>query len=97
VLPPCVIVEVVPYRMYRCHPAVLICLPVLLFSASPSHTHTHISICTVLCKNVFGSEGRWLAFRAEMMTRDRMPRWPPLTMTVALLSAHIHKPFLVSL
>ncbi|EKG02290.1 hypothetical protein TCSYLVIO_006688 [Trypanosoma cruzi] len=74
--------------MYRCNPAVLICLPVLLFSASPSHTHTHISICTVLCKNVFGSEGRWLAFRAEMMTRDRMPRWPPLTMTVAVPSEH---------
>ncbi|RNC51611.1 mucin-associated surface protein (MASP) [Trypanosoma cruzi] len=76
--------------MYRCHPAVplfvLMCLPVLLlFSASPTETHTHMSICTVLCKNVFGNEGRWLTFHAEMMT---VPRWSPLAMTVAVFSAH---------
>ncbi|RNF03537.1 ATPase [Trypanosoma cruzi] len=89
-LPLCVIVEVGPYCMYRCHPAVpltvLMCLPVLLLFLLPHHTpSTQISICTVLCKNVFGNEGRWLTFRAEMMT---MPRWPPLTMTVAVFSAH---------
>ncbi|RNC40550.1 hypothetical protein TcCL_NonESM09963, partial [Trypanosoma cruzi] len=71
VLPPCVIVEVVPCRMYCCHPAVplavLTCLLVLLFAASPAHTQ--MSISTVLCRNVFGNEGRWLTFRAEMMTR----------------------------
>ncbi|KAF5216726.1 hypothetical protein ECC02_010471 [Trypanosoma cruzi] len=44
-LPPCVIVEVVPYRMHRCHPAmplaVLMCLPVLLLFPAPA-AHTQV-------------------------------------------------------
>ncbi|RNF10780.1 hypothetical protein TcG_09594 [Trypanosoma cruzi] len=77
--------------MYRCHPAVpltvLICLPVLFFFLAPptEHVHSHMGICTVLCRNVFGNEGRWLTFRAERMT---VPRWPSLTMTVTVFSAH---------
>ncbi|RNE96388.1 mucin-associated surface protein (MASP) [Trypanosoma cruzi] len=72
--------------MYRCRPAVplavLMCLPVLLFSASPSHTHTHISICTVLCKKVFALPGMRCSVCADAA------RWPPLTMTVAVPSEH---------
>ncbi|ESS56265.1 hypothetical protein TCDM_12484 [Trypanosoma cruzi Dm28c] len=42
-LAPCVVVDVGPYRIYRCHPpvplAVLMCLPVLLlFPDPPAHT-----------------------------------------------------------
>ncbi|RNC41569.1 hypothetical protein TcCL_NonESM08865 [Trypanosoma cruzi] len=53
--------------MYRCHPAVpfavLMCLLVLLsFSASPSHTE--ISDCTVLCRNVLATAGRKSTSRA---------------------------------
>ncbi|RNE97022.1 hypothetical protein TcG_12744, partial [Trypanosoma cruzi] len=60
VLPPCVSVDVGPYRMYRCHPAVplavLMCLPVLLlFAASPSHAD--IRYCTVLCRIALGDGG----------------------------------------
>ncbi|ESS62087.1 hypothetical protein TCDM_10279 [Trypanosoma cruzi Dm28c] len=63
VLPTCVIVGVVSYRMYCCHPAVplavLMCLPVLLFSsAPPAHTHKYLHSALQECSFYFA--GGWL-------------------------------------
>ncbi|RNC40668.1 ATPase [Trypanosoma cruzi] len=67
-----------PYRICRCSPvvpvALLMCLPVLLFSSAPP-AHPHTLSCTVLCRNVLVTAGRWPASRAGIVWSLRVYRW----------------------